>query len=142
MDKIIQQLRKDFEEFGDFCSGIIIFGSLAEGKQTKRSDVDVCIVRPSEGTLNRIYSKLGGKYDIKVFEKLPLYLKMEVMEKGRILYGNKVNLSEYFYFYRKFWKDMEHRIIENEFEDVEERRKYRRKWMNEKEKILGKTGNL
>lgn len=133
---------KDFEEFRNFCSGIILFGSHAEREQTKRSDVDICIVRPSEGTLNRIYSKLGGKYDITVFEKLPLYLKMEVVENGRILYGNKVSLSEYFYLYRKLWKDMKHRIRENEFMDVEERRKYRRKWMNEKEKILGKTGNL
>ncbi|MFO7967269.1 MAG: hypothetical protein R6U44_06695 [Archaeoglobaceae archaeon] len=87
MEKIIQQLRNDFEEFRDYCFGIIIFGSHAD-------------------------------------------------------YGNKVDLSEYFYFYRKLWKDMKHRIIDNQFKDIEERRNYRRKWMNEKEKILGKTGNL
>lgn len=142
MEKIVKQLRKDFEEFNNFCRGVILFGSHDRGDQTKRSDVDICIVSPSEGTLNRVYSKLGGKYDIHVFEELPLYLKMEIVENCKILYGDKDSLSEYFYFYRKLWKDMKHRIRENEFKDIEERMKYRRKWMNEKEKILGKTGNL
>jgi hypothetical protein len=68
------------------------------------------MVKPSEGILDDILGKLGGKYDIKVFEKL--------------------DISEYFYFFRKLWRGMEHRIARNEFTDFAERMRYRRKWLN------------
>ena len=37
---------------------------------------------------------------------------------------------------------MEHRIVENEFVDFAERMKYRRRWLNEKEKILREIGSV
>ena len=41
---IIEQLKKDFWDFKEGCMGLLLFGSYAEGGQTKRSDIDVCIV--------------------------------------------------------------------------------------------------
>ena len=117
--EVASQLKKDFKEFRESCMGILLFGSYAGEEPTKRSDIDVCMVKPSEGILDDILGKLGGKYDIKVFEKL--------------------DISEYFYFFRKLWRDMEHRITRNEFTDFAERRGYRRRWLNEKEKILGEA---
>jgi len=139
---IIEKLKKDFRSFEKECMGILLFGSHAEGKQTKRSDIDVCIIKPLEGVMDNIYGKLGGKYDIKVFEKLPLYVKMEIIRHHEVIYGNKLSLSEYFYFFRKLWRGMEHRIAENEFVDFAERMRYRRKWLNEKEKILGEIRSV
>jgi len=139
---MIGQLKKDFEEFKNGCMGILLFGSYAEGEPTKRSDIDVCIVKPSESILDDINGKLGGKYDIKVFENLPLYVKMEVVRHHEVIYGDKLDLSEYFYFFRKLWQGMEHRIAENKFKDFAERMGYRRGWLNEKDKILREIGSV
>lgn len=122
--------------------GIVLFGSYAKGEQTKSSDIDVCIIKPREGILDAIYDKLGGKYDIKVFELLPLYIKMGLIRHHDVIVGNELNISEYFYQFRRLWQDMEHRIVENEFENVAERKRYRRRWLNEKEKILREIGSI
>jgi len=139
---MIEQLKEDFEEFRERCMGILLFGSYAEGEPTKRSDIDVCMVKPSEGILDAIYDKLGGKYDIKVFENLPLYVKMEVIRHHEVIHGDELDLSEYFYFFRKLWQDMGHRIVENEFKNFAERIRYRRRWLNEKEQILREIGSV
>lgn len=139
---VMEHLKKDFRDFKGRCLGILLFGSYVEGEQTKRSDIDVCVVNPSKGVLNDISGKLGGKYDIKVFDNLPLYIKLEIIRHHVVVYGNEANLSEYFYFFRKLWQDMEHRIAENEFKDVTERMRYRRRWLNEKEKILREIGSV
>lgn len=46
----------------------------------------VCIIKPSEGILDDVLGKLGGKYDIKVFENLPLYVKIEVIRHHEVNY--------------------------------------------------------
>lgn len=140
--EVASQLKKDFKEFRESCMGILLFGSYAGEEPTKRSDIDVCMVKPSEGILDDVLGKLGGKYDIKVFENLPLYVKIEVIMHHEVIYGDELDISEYFYFFRRLWRDMEHRITRNEFTDFAERMRYRRKWLNEKEKILGETGSI
>ncbi len=142
MDTMTTQLKVDFEEFKDSCKGILLFGSHARSEQTGRSDIDICIVKPPKGIVNQINSKLGGKYDIKVFEKLPLYIKIIIIENNRIIYGDQLELSEYFYFFRKLWKDIKPRVMENEFKDFEERMKFRRSWVNERKKILREIGEI
>ena len=139
---VMEHLKKDFRDFKGRCQGILLFGSYVEAEQTKRSDIDVCVVNPSKGVLNDISGKLGGKYDLKVFDNLPLYIKLEIIRHHVVVYGNELNLSEYFYFFRKLWQDMEHRIAENEFKDFTERMRYRRRWLNEKEKILREIGSV
>jgi len=140
--EVASQLREDFKEFEERCMGILLFGSYADEEPTKRSDIDVCIVKPSEGILDDVLGKLGGKYDIKVFENLPLYVKIEVIRHHEVIYGDEPDISEYFYFFRKLWRDMEYRIARSEFKDFAERMRYRRWWLNEKEKILGEAGSI
>jgi hypothetical protein len=138
----IEQLKKDFKDFKEECMGVLLFGSHAKGEQTRRSDVDVCVVKPSKGCLDDINAKLGGKYDLKVFEHLPLYVKIDIIKHHKTVYGEELELSEYSYFFRKLWKDMEHRIEENRFKNFDERMRLRRRWLDEKEKILGKVGSI
>jgi len=137
-NNLIETLRKDFSDFAGRCMGILLFGSTAKGEQTTRSDVDVCIVMPEEGVFHEILGKLGGKYDIRIFEELPLYIRVNVIKNHIKIYA-KDALDMYFYRQLKIWKDMEHRIRENEFESVEEKIRLRRRWMNAKKEILGKT---
>lgn len=53
-------------------------------------------------------------YDVKIFELLPLRIKMSIIKDHIVVYGNELELSEYFYHYRKLWMDSKHRII-NQF---------------------------
>ncbi|WP_297068278.1 nucleotidyltransferase domain-containing protein, partial [Thermococcus sp.] len=98
---IIEQLRRDFRPFKDDCMGILLYGSYVRGEATERSDVDVCLVNPKAGTYERVLERLGGKYDVKVFEELPLYIQIEVIKNHRVIYGDELELSEYFYRFRK-----------------------------------------
>ena len=96
------------------------------------------MVKPKLGTYERVLEKLGGEYDVKVFEELPLYIQIEVIRKHRVVYGDELELSEYFYQFRKLRKNMEHRVKENRFKSVREKVKLRRR-AREKAKVLGKA---
>lgn len=138
-ERLLEELRRDFSVFAERCMGIVLFGSHAKGEATKRSDVDVCLVAPDDGVFNAVLSKLGGKYDIKVFEELPYHVRADIIENHVRIYARD-DLDMYFYKQLKIWKDMEHRVRENEFESVREKIMLRRRWLSEKEKILGETG--
>lgn len=131
-----QDIKKDFDQFKNDAFGILLFGSYMRGDMTSRSDVDVCIVKPAnEGLLRDVNRKLGGKYDIKIFEKLPLYIQIEIIREHVLVYGNEVDLSAYFYRFRKLWADMVPRIRDNQFTSVHERMTIRRKWLHDKKAI-------
>jgi hypothetical protein len=94
---------------------ILIWGSYAKREESARSDVDICIVAPGVDPylLYKRTLKVGGldgRLDIKIFELLPLYLKMEVIRDHEIIYArDRLQLYEYFYFFRKLWADQERR---------------------------------
>ena len=101
MDK--QKILKDFEfALKKNILALLLFGSHVKGEETERSDVDICIVAPNcdrDELWHEILRRVNtAKYDVKIFEELPLYLKVEIMD-----------LYEYFYFVRKLWKDQEYR---------------------------------
>ena len=134
-------LEKDFEIFKDDALGILLFGSRARLEDGERSDIDICIVRPvSDRVLTEIEMTFGGKYDIRVFENLPLYIQIEIIRDHRILHGDEIQLSEYFYRFRRLWGDMELRVEFNRFSSIEERMMLRKRWLHEKRTILGKIG--
>ena len=140
LEILIKRLKNDFEPFKNRCMGILLFGSYATGDQTQRSDIDICIVKPCEEFIDEMYARYGNKYDVKVFEKLPLYVKIGIIENHVMICGSEPALSEYFYYFRKLWDDMRHRIVENSYKNLNERMTLRRRWLNEKKKILGEAG--
>ena len=134
-------LKRDFEMFRDDVLGILIFGSSARMEDVERSDIDICIVRPvTDKLLTEMNRMLGGKYDIKVFENLPLYIQIEIIRDHRIIYGDEVELSAYFYRFRRLWADMVPRVEYNQFDSVGERMILRKRWLHEKKTILGEAG--
>lgn len=136
-------LKKDFEIFRNDALGIVLFGSRARLEDAGRSDIDICIVLPVSGdVLTRIERKLGGKYDISVFENLPLYIQIEIIHDSQTLYGDEVELSAYFYRFRRDWADMASRVEYNRFSSVEERMMLRKRWLYAKRAILGKAGTV
>ena len=102
---------------------VLLYGSYAENKQTARSDIDICIVAPKLKTpkqfsrlLSLVWQKIdANKYDVRVFEELPLYIKMEVIKKHIIIFSSNIpELYFYFYHYRKLWQDQSVNWVEAE----------------------------
>ncbi len=108
-------LSRELSFLKDKVLAVLVFGSSLEGRGR---DVDVCIVRVEEGAnlkeiLKEIFRKVdvyGKKYDIWFFEELPLYMKMEIIENHKVIFCKDLpELYEYFYQFRKVWKDQEKR---------------------------------
>lgn len=134
--KSLEEIRKDLKTLNEFW--VVIYGSWAKGETTSRSDIDVAVITRTEdtGANIKIRRKLLGKtpplYDVKVFELFPLHIKASVMAKYTVVFGDPLEISEYFYYYRKLWKDVEKRYLENQFtsykeilEGIERRKKLR-----------------
>jgi len=51
--------------------------------------------------LGRVFERVGGKYDIKKLEDLPLHIKMDIINNHQVIIGDEVELSYYFYRFRK-----------------------------------------
>ena len=94
---MIEKLKEDFEEFKDRVFGILLYGSYAKDEYTKRSDIDISLVGVDRDTYMEILGKLGNKYDIKIFEELPLYIKIDIIKNHKVIFGDELELSEYFY---------------------------------------------
>ncbi|MEM3525940.1 MAG: nucleotidyltransferase domain-containing protein [Candidatus Jordarchaeaceae archaeon] len=112
---LIERIKRDFAfltERRDILA-ILLYGSQASGDSTPRSDVDICIVAPEadRDSLFRIILRHSREpYDVKIFESLPMYLKIQVIKNHIVIYTRDIlDLYEYFYTYRKLWKDQEKR---------------------------------
>ena len=97
---------------------VILYGSVAENEHHFRSDIDVCIVAPNQdpGTMYKVVIH-GLKWDweeldIRFFEELPLLIRGDIMEKGKILFTQDMGeLTEYFFFStRKELEDYRYRM--------------------------------
>jgi len=67
---------------------IILYGSHANKKANKMSDVDICIYYDAdEKEVSKFRLKLLSlfDYDIQMYQQIPIYIKKEVL-KGKVLY--------------------------------------------------------
>lgn len=87
---VANQIKKLGEEKVKF---IILYGSAAEGNQTPLSDVDLAVYY--EGSKEerfrfrmKILGMVSDKFDIQIFQDLPLYIRREVI-RGKVLYYDK-----------------------------------------------------
>ncbi len=107
----LKDIEKDFSCFKDSILGILLFGSKANGTHNKRSDVDVCLIAGGKNNADKLFgdilkTNLTGKYDIKIFELLPLKLKGSILENHRIVWAKDRNeLDYYLYKTGRIWND-------------------------------------
>lgn len=127
---LTSELKTDFAFIKDEVQGVLLFGSAAKGELSKRSDIDIALVNPRTNTvLLKVFARLGQRYDVKIFEDLPLHIKMDIIKHHLVIFGDEVELSYYFYRFRKEWNDVEHRIRDNRFNSVRELINRRRAWL-------------
>lgn len=119
LSTIIKKVQLDFSflrkmiESGEIHS-ILLYGSYVKRVVTQRSDVDICIVAPNYKTpkeqarlLGYIWQNINAnKYDVRIFESFPLYIKIDVIGNNEIIFTkNAPDLSYYFYSFRKLWNE-------------------------------------
>ena len=123
--KSIEGIKADLPFAKDY--EVIIFGSFAGKTADKRSDIDIAIItrQPDRQKCIEIWKATFGRapdvYDIKIFELHPLRIKSSAMRKFEVIFGNRLDISEYFYGYRKLWNDVKHRIETNRFMSMKEK---------------------
>ncbi len=90
MDKvikgIIEKAKKD-----PLVLAIALFGSYARGEPYR--DIDICIfLMPAKFTALELsekkleYTTANEKYDVQIFQQLPLYIRKRILKEGKILY--------------------------------------------------------
>ena len=95
--------------------GVLLYGSWARGGGGADRGIGLWLVaREAEdraGQWREFVSHLRSeKYDLRIFEILPLYIKMAVIEEGSVLWSRDIlELYEYFYPFRREWDDQKHR---------------------------------
>ncbi len=106
---------------------VVLFGSAAKGNATTRSDIDIAVLTHNTNHQKNmaLWKKLLGsvppQYDVKVFELLPLDIKMSIIRNYTVLWGEPLEISEYFYHFRKLWNDAEKRHTQNKILSAREK---------------------
>ena len=113
---------------------MVVHGSVIRNEATRRSDIDIAIITKSHSRKKnkKIWQEIieynRAPYDIKIFELLPLHIQIQIIQQNVIIYGDKYELSEYWYFYRKLWKDMKHRYFNNLISSIFEKKEGIQRW--------------
>ena len=121
----LKKIKKDLKFLKDYEA--ILYGSCVSGEFRAGSDIDVAVItriKDRNRNLEILKSFIGRAkpiYDIRIFELLPIKLKASIMSNYSVLFGNKLEISEYFYYYRKLWDDVKYRIIGGYFKSYKEK---------------------
>ena len=107
---------------------VVIYGSLVhENHVPGRSDVDVAIITRSNDresnlvTWREALGMMPRYFDVRVFELLPLHVKINIIKAYEVIFGDPLGISEYFYQFRKTWREMAKRYDENRFTSVKDK---------------------
>ncbi|MEJ2248684.1 MAG: nucleotidyltransferase domain-containing protein [Candidatus Lokiarchaeota archaeon] len=123
---MIEKIKKDLK-YLDGKYETILFGSFVEGGTRPKSDIDIAIISKTQNNKDniRLQKEFLGlfpqKYDIRIFEILPIHIQISIINNYMVIFGNKLEISEYFYLFRKKWDDCKHRILTNQYDDYKER---------------------
>ncbi len=105
----LKKIREDLEPLSSY--EVVLFGSYVSGEFRESSDIDVAVItRRNVNILKELLSKVKTIYDVRIFELLPLKVKANVINDYIVVFGNDLEISEYFYYWRKFCEDFKHRL--------------------------------
>jgi uncharacterized protein len=98
---------------------IVLHGSFLRGDNRPTSDIDLAIISREQNKENNlqiqwdVLGKLPIIYDVRIFELFPITIQMSIINHYSVINGDPLNISEYFYEYRKKWEDCKHRILQS-----------------------------
>lgn len=125
--KKLKEIQSDLAELSSF--DVILFGSQVEGGARPTSDYDITIVtgeKQEESNLlsfKKILGMVAPPYEAHIFELLPIHIQISVIKNYQVIFGDHLEISEYFYPFRKAWEDCKRRIISNQITGFKEREK-------------------
>ena len=106
---------------------VVAYGSYVEGGMRPNSDIDIAVIsHQTSKELNiklqkGLLGKFPLKYEVRIFELLPIYIQISIIENYRVVFGDLLEISEVFYQFRKKWDDCKYRILLNQFSSYKER---------------------
>ncbi|MBN2251386.1 MAG: nucleotidyltransferase domain-containing protein [Candidatus Altiarchaeota archaeon] len=105
-----REIEEDYAAFKGEVLGILLYGSALEGRAHKGSDIDICLVAGKNNADNvfdkLIATNLTAKYDVKIFELLPLKVKGSILENHKVIWSpDEAELSYYLHKWRRMWED-------------------------------------
>jgi len=103
--KVVEDIKKN-----EKVVAIILFGSLAKGRVTPLSDIDLAVIikEPDPKTEAEIGSMCSRMIDISLFHKLPVYIQHSILKDGIVLYLKKED--------EDFYKEVVLKVIRNYLE--------------------------
>jgi predicted nucleotidyltransferase len=119
MKEILALLKEKYE--------VILFGSAVEGGMRPESDIDIAVITRNKSKNYNIelqkslLGKFPLKFDVRVFELYPIDIQISIIKNYKVIFGNLLEISEYFYYFRKKWDDCKYRILSNQFKSYHER---------------------
>jgi hypothetical protein len=87
LDRLLVTAKQDEE-----ILAVLIFGSAARDEEVPFSDVDICLVmrpksfEPTALSHKRLEYMKDNSLDVRIFQQLPLYIRVRVLKEGRILF--------------------------------------------------------
>ena len=124
LENLTEIIENNFLKFKN--EWLILFGSQLTQHKTSKSDIDIVLVTKEKNYdknkkifLDNIYLN-QEPFDFKIFELLPLHIQIGIIENYKVIYGNELEISEYFYEFRKKWRDQVKRIRENQITSIDE----------------------
>ncbi len=83
----IEELVKKLKVFKE-VKAVYLFGSVAKGKATPLSDIDICVItdKASEEIKAEISCLSSEKIEICLFEDLPMNLRVRIFKEGKVLF--------------------------------------------------------
>lgn len=122
----IEELRESLRPLKEKYE-VILYGSHVEGGVRPNSDIDIAVISREKNVKENIIlqEKLLGKFplkfDVRVFELFPIYVQISIVDNYKVVFGDILEISEYFYSIRKRWDDCKYRILTNQFSSHRER---------------------
>jgi predicted nucleotidyltransferase len=120
----LEEIRSDLASVREY--EVLVFGSILTQEWREASDVDIVVLSHlcDENAIKTMKRKLLGKipprYDITIFESLPIIIKASVLQNYEIVYGDPLEIGEYLRRYWKEWQDYEHRLELPSLEEMRE----------------------
>ncbi len=123
-EKSFEEIKRELLPIKNLGKGVVIYGSvLTEHFIPGRSDIDVAIITMMKENNEQIWKDALGrvnpeKYDVRVFELLPLHIKAQIIKNYRTVSGDEGEIGEYFYYWRKLAEHIEMRREPVTIEDL------------------------